>query len=113
MHGSLCVRWSERGDLDQSGRVRVHPEPEIIQTRPVIRLPPLHIGILYLVLFCARLYFSLSLVHHDFNNRLELSAHSHINIGYISIFSLNQHYYSRLNHFKIYFVDNKFDKIII
>jgi hypothetical protein len=30
----------------------------------------------------------------------------------ILVFSLSQHHHSRLNHFKIYFVDNEFEKAI-
>jgi hypothetical protein len=43
----------------------------------------------------------------DSNNRMYHPVHS-----YISIFSLSQHQHSTLNHFRIYFVDNKIEKII-
>jgi hypothetical protein len=39
--------------------------------------------------------------------------HNYININYVSLLSLSQHHHSRLNHFRIYFVYNKFEKIII
>jgi hypothetical protein len=37
---------------------------------------------------------------------LQHSTHSHISLVFPS-----QHHYSRLNHFRMYFVDNKFEKI--
>jgi hypothetical protein len=39
-------------------------------------------------------------------------ASIHIHISHIIILSHSQHHYFRLNNFKIYFVDNKFEKII-
>jgi hypothetical protein len=43
----------------------------------------------------------------DSNNKMYHPVHSHI-----SIFSLNQHQHFTLNHFRIYFLDNKIEKII-
>jgi hypothetical protein len=37
-------------------------------------------------------------------------AHSRISINHISLLSSNRHHYFRLNHFRIYFMDNEFEK---
>jgi hypothetical protein len=50
--------------------------------------------------------FSLHLDHHRFS----IQPIVIISITYISILSVSQHHHYRLNHFKIYFVDNKFEK---
>jgi hypothetical protein len=65
---------------------------------------------LYLNLVHVTLAFSLALIHQHSNSRLQHLAFSHISISYISILSSNQHHHSRFNHFKIYFVDNEFEK---
>jgi hypothetical protein len=44
---------------------------------------------------------------------LKYPAYNHISISHISFISPNQLYYFRLNHFRIHFVDNKFEKKII
>jgi hypothetical protein len=40
------------------------------------------------------------------------NSDSHISISYVNLLSLIQFHYFRLNHFKIYFVDNELEKII-
>jgi hypothetical protein len=45
---------------------------------------------------------------HGSSSSLYHLAHSHI-----SLFSLNQHHHSILNHFRIYFLDNKIEKTIV
>jgi hypothetical protein len=40
-------------------------------------------------------------------------AHTHISISHINILFISQHHYYRLNHFRIYFMDNEFEKKII
>jgi hypothetical protein len=63
------------------------------------------------------LAFSLLFTQHGFNSRLQLSVHNYISISHISLLSPRQHPYFRLNHFRIYFVDNelknKLNNIII
>jgi hypothetical protein len=56
---------------------------------------------------------SLSLIHHGFNSRLYLSAHSYISIRHISPLSSRQQHHYKLIYFKIHLVDNKFDKTIL
>jgi hypothetical protein len=48
--------------------------------------------------------FSFSLIH-QCSNRLQHLVHS-----YISLLSSNQHHHFRLNYFRIYFINNKFEK---
>jgi hypothetical protein len=43
---------------------------------------------------------------------LKYSVHSHISITHINFVSLSQLYYFTLNYFKIYFIENKLEKII-
>jgi hypothetical protein len=43
---------------------------------------------------------------------IQYSRHNHISISYVRLLSLNQFHHFRLNHFKIHFVDNEFEKII-
>jgi hypothetical protein len=66
---------------------------------------------LYLHLIYVISAFSFSLVYHDFNNRLQLTAHNYINISYISLLTPSHQPYFRLNYFKIHVMDNKFKKI--
>jgi hypothetical protein len=68
------------------------------------------VGYLYLNLDHVMLAFSLPLDHHCSSSNLQYLVHSHINISHVSLLSPHQHHHSRLNHFKIYFVDNKFEK---
>jgi hypothetical protein len=68
---------------------------------------------LYLTLIHVTLIFSLPLIHHDSSNRLQHLAHSHISISHINVLFTSQHHHSRLNHFRIYFMDNEFEKKII
>jgi hypothetical protein len=60
---------------------------------------------LYLTLAHAMSAFSLPLTHHGSSSRLQHPAHIHI-----SFLSPSQHHHSRLNHFRIHFVDNEFEK---
>jgi hypothetical protein len=41
---------------------------------------------------------------------LQHPAHSYISISHVSLLSPSQHHYSKLNHFRIHFVGNKFEK---
>jgi hypothetical protein len=68
---------------------------------------------LYLILIHVMLAFSLLFSHYVSSSRLQYPTHSYININHISLLSPNQHYNFKLNHFRIHFVDNKFEKIII
>jgi hypothetical protein len=61
---------------------------------------------LYFTLTHTTSVFSLPLVHYGSSSKLQLSAHSHINL-----LSPSPHNHSILNHFRIYFMDNKFKKI--
>jgi hypothetical protein len=63
------------------------------------------VAMLYLNLTHATSAFSLPLAHQRSNSRLQHLAHNHI-----SLLSPSQHHHSRLNHFKIHFVDNEFEK---
>jgi hypothetical protein len=68
---------------------------------------------LYLLLAHATSAFSLPLAHHGSSSRLQLPAHSYINIRHINLLSPNQQHHSILNYFRIHFVDNKFEKTIL
>jgi hypothetical protein len=59
-----------------------------------------------------QLYLSLSITNATATVYINLQhlAHNHISISYGSLLSPSQHHYSKLNHFKIYFVDNEFKK---
>jgi hypothetical protein len=70
-------------------------------------------------------YISLSTMPHQFSlslstisvpaaayTSLHHPVHSYISISHIRLLSLSQHHHSRLNHFRIYFVDNEFEKTI-
>jgi hypothetical protein len=74
-----------------------------------IRLVPVVVW-LYLTLTHAMSAFSLPLTHYGSSSSLQLLAHSHISISHISLLSPSQHHHSRLNHFRIQFVDNEFKK---
>jgi hypothetical protein len=37
-------------------------------------------------------------------------THKHINISYVSLLSLSQYHYSIFDYFRIYFMNNKFEK---
>jgi hypothetical protein len=52
-----------------------------------------------------------SLTHQCSSSRLQHLAHGHINISHIRFFSPTQQHHSRLNHFRIDFMDNEFKKI--
>jgi hypothetical protein len=52
------------------------------------------------------LVFSLHLAHQRSSSRLQYPTHSHI-----SLLSSSQHHHFRLNHFRIYFMRNEFEKI--
>jgi hypothetical protein len=67
-------------------------------------------GCLYLNLYHAMSDFSLPPDHQRSSSRLKHPAHSHISISHISILSPSQRHHSRLNHFRIYFVDKIFEK---
>jgi hypothetical protein len=67
----------------------------------------------YLILTHVISAFFFPLAHHDFSSRLQLLAYSHISIRYIRLLFLSQHHHFRLNHFKIYSIDNEFEKIIV
>jgi hypothetical protein len=69
-----------------------------------IRLVPV-VTRLYLTLIHATSAFSLPLVH----QRSSIQATAH----HISFLSPSQHHHSRLNHFRIYFWDNKIEKTIV
>jgi hypothetical protein len=43
---------------------------------------------------------------------LQYPINSYISITHISLLFFSQHHYYRLNNFRIYFVDNEFEKII-
>jgi hypothetical protein len=47
------------------------------------------------------------------NSRLQHLAHSHISITHNRLLCLSQHHHFKLNYFRIYFLDNKIEKIII
>jgi hypothetical protein len=64
------------------------------------------VGYMYLILNHVISVFSLLIT-----NALAVAS-IHIHISHIIILSHSQHHYFRLNNFKIYFVDNKFEKII-
>jgi hypothetical protein len=68
------------------------------------------VGIIYLIPDHAISIFSLPLNHQCSNSRLYHTAHSHISISHVTLFSPTQHHHSRFNHFIIYFVDNEFEK---
>jgi hypothetical protein len=51
---------------------------------------------------------SLPLTHQHCSSRLQHLAHSHI-----TLLPPNQHHHSRLNHFRIHFMDNEFEKTIV
>jgi hypothetical protein len=63
---------------------------------------------LYLNFTHVMLAFSLPLIHQHSSSRLQHSAHSHINIRFLS---LSQHHHFRLNYFRIHLVDNELEKI--
>jgi hypothetical protein len=65
---------------------------------------------LYLATVHTTSAFSPPLVHQRSSSRLQYLAHSHISISHISLLSPNQQNHSRLNHFRIHFVDNEFEK---
>jgi hypothetical protein len=44
---------------------------------------------------------------------LQYPTHNHISISHVSLLFLIQHHYFTLNHFKIYFLDNEFEKTIV
>jgi hypothetical protein len=67
------------------------------------------LGCLYLSLDYVTSTFSLHL-DHQCSRVVCISLHQSIQ-SHISILSLSQHHHYRLNYFKIYFVDNKFEKI--
>jgi hypothetical protein len=60
---------------------------------------------LYLNLDHVKLAFSLPLDHMRSSNSLHHPAHSRINISHVSLLS-----HSPYHHFRIYFVDNEFEK---
>jgi hypothetical protein len=78
-------------------------------TMSCVRLVPM-VGWLYLNLNHTISVFSLPLDHQCSSNSLQHSNHSYISISHVNLFSLSQHHHSRLNHFRIYFVDNKLKK---
>jgi hypothetical protein len=57
--------------------------------------------------------FSLPLHHHHSRSNLYYSVYSYISINHVSLFSFTQYHHFRLNNFRIYFMYNKFEKIII
>jgi hypothetical protein len=68
------------------------------------------VGCLYLNFDHVMSTFSLLLDHQRSSSCLQQSAHIHINISHVSLLSLSQHHPSRLNHFRIHFMDNEFEK---
>jgi hypothetical protein len=65
---------------------------------------------LYLNLDYDTLVFSLLFDHQRFNIYLQHLTHIHITINHISLLSHSHQHHSRLKHFRIYFVDNDFEK---
>jgi hypothetical protein len=90
-----------------------HPKPHARGATQLLLCSPVFLVIiwLYLHLIYVISAFSFSLVYHDFNNRLQLTAHNYISISHISLLSTSYHPYFRLNYFKIHVMDNKFKKI--
>jgi hypothetical protein len=68
------------------------------------------VGYLYLNLDHTTSAFSLLLDHQRSTSSLQHIGHNHISISQVSLLSPSQHYHFRINHFKIYFVDNEFEK---
>jgi hypothetical protein len=68
------------------------------------------VNCLYLNLDYTMLVFSLPLNHQCSSSSLEYLAHNHISISHVSLISPGQYYHFRLNHFRIYFMGNKFEK---
>jgi hypothetical protein len=65
----------------------------------------LMVGSLYLILNHVMSLFFFSLDHQYSSSNLQHLVHTYISISYVSLLYLNQHH-----HFRIYFVDNKFEK---
>jgi hypothetical protein len=63
---------------------------------------------LYLNSVHAMSAFSIPLTHQRSSSRLRHLVHT-----YISLLSISQHHHFRLNPFRIHFVDNEFEKIIV
>jgi hypothetical protein len=86
---------------------------------------PLHMFVCWSAGFSARtlsyfyslifVYVMLTFSHTCYNSTSSLQhlTYSHISIKYISLLSLSQHHPSRINHFRIHFVDSEFEKTII
>jgi hypothetical protein len=80
---------------------------------------PLHMFVCWSAGFSARTlsyFYSLIFVYvmlNDSTSSLQHLTYSHISIKYISLLSLSQHHPSRINHFRIHFVDSEFEKTII
>jgi hypothetical protein len=68
------------------------------------------VGCLYLNLDHATSAFSLPFNHLRSSSSLQYLAHNHISISHVSLLSPSQHHHFRLNHFRIYFVNNEFEK---
>jgi hypothetical protein len=68
------------------------------------------VGNLYLNLDYATSVFSLTFDHQHSSSSLQYPTNSHISISYVSLLSNSQHHHYRLDHFRIYFVDNEFEK---
>jgi hypothetical protein len=66
---------------------------------------------LYLNLDHIMLAFSIPLNYQRSISSLQHPAHRHISINHVSLLSHSQHHHFRLNYFRIYFMDNKFEKI--
>jgi hypothetical protein len=71
-----------------------------------MRLVPVIVR-LYLNLIYITSTLSFPLAYQRFRSRLQHLAHSHISI---ILLSLSQHHHFSLNHFRIYFMDNEFEK---
>jgi hypothetical protein len=77
-----------------------------------VRLVP-PVGSLYINLDYAILIFSLPLNHQHSSSSLQHLTLIHISISNIIILSSIQHHHFTFNHFRIYFLDNKIQKIIV
>jgi hypothetical protein len=84
--------------------IKIERKSSPLPTTPTsLRLVPV-VGYLYLSLNHVTSAFSFPL-DHQHSSSLHHLAHSHINISHLSLLSPSQHH-----HFRIYFVDNEFEK---